>query len=421
MQEVENSYSDEDEEVGNYEDELKQTRSRLVDGINIQELLSTNVATFEVNTNVESALEEQQNNYFSSDDFLQCVNLDCLGIASDDDEEEEGAPGTAPFDRIAQKMISLVPDGKVKKRIKREGTGNVVPNDALVWIHYNSYLEYADEPFDSTFLRGRSTKIRLNQGKLIPGLEIGIKTMKKAEIAQFLIHPDYGFGKFGVPPRIPPEAEILIHVELIRYLDNATISEMDALSKEEQQNAGFPKIYKTAESLVLKGNDQFKKDNFPSAIYNYKKAVRLLEPVHMENQEQQDKQQKLLCRTYINLAVCYNKQGSHRQACSNCQDALRIQPTNSKALYNYAMASLNLGSYNQAKSLALKARKQQPHSKEINALLEKLNSKFLKYKEESETMARRAFKMPEAEKKPQEARSVARCLGMGHQYLEIPA
>ena len=41
---------------------------------------------------------------------------------------------------------------------------------------------------------------------MIAGLDVGISTMKKGELARFIMKPDMAFGKMGCPPRIPPEA-----------------------------------------------------------------------------------------------------------------------------------------------------------------------------------------------------------------------
>ena len=86
----------------------------------------------------------------------------------------------------------------------KPGYGIVVPEAACVTVHYNAYVEYGYEPYDSSWLRGRPIRFRLNRSCVIPGLDIAIKTMKKGEHARFLIHPDLGYGKFGCPPRIPP-------------------------------------------------------------------------------------------------------------------------------------------------------------------------------------------------------------------------
>lgn len=85
------------------------------------------------------------------------------------------------------------------------GTGSVIPEDAVVYIHYNAYTELDEIPYDVTFLRNKEPiRLVLGSAGLIPGLEMGILTMKKSEKAQFLIHPDLAYGKMGCPPRIPP-------------------------------------------------------------------------------------------------------------------------------------------------------------------------------------------------------------------------
>jgi FK506-binding protein 6 len=77
-----------------------------------------------------------------------------------------------------------------------------VPENAVVTVHYGAYVEYDDEPYDSTWMRGCPLKCDLYRG-FIPGLFVGIASMKKGEISRFLIHPDMGYGKMGCPPRIP--------------------------------------------------------------------------------------------------------------------------------------------------------------------------------------------------------------------------
>jgi hypothetical protein len=70
-------------------------------------------------------------------------------------------------------------------------------------------------------------------------------------------------------------------------------------------------------------------------IYNcrYRKAVSLLEKCHLEDEKDEGKQQHMLLKLYLNLAVCYNKQKASRKACVMCRSALDIQPRNAKALF----------------------------------------------------------------------------------------
>ena len=81
-----------------------------------------------------------------------------------------------------------------------ETTGEV-PSRATITIHYSLYLEGQDEPYDSSILRGKCERYILDDGQLLPGLEIAIKSMKKKEHSEFLISSAYGFGEFGCPPR----------------------------------------------------------------------------------------------------------------------------------------------------------------------------------------------------------------------------
>lgn len=84
----------------------------------------------------------------------------------------------------------------------RPGFGRTVPERAAVTIHYNAYVEYGDEPYDSTWLRGYPVVGRLEESFIV-GLNISIASMKKGETSKFLIHPDVAYGKMGCPPRIP--------------------------------------------------------------------------------------------------------------------------------------------------------------------------------------------------------------------------
>lgn len=84
-----------------------------------------------------------------------------------------------------------------------------MPENCVVYLRYQGYFEYQEVPFDSTLMqceaRGDvSLRINLAAGELIPGLHLGVLSMCKGEKAEFLIHPDFAYGKMGCPPRIPP-------------------------------------------------------------------------------------------------------------------------------------------------------------------------------------------------------------------------
>ena len=62
-------------------------------------------------------------------------------------------------------MEDLTGDGGVLKKVLRQGIGPMVPEGAIVRVHYNGYLEYSDEPYDSSRLRNRQQQFALGKGK----------------------------------------------------------------------------------------------------------------------------------------------------------------------------------------------------------------------------------------------------------------
>jgi len=101
--------------------------------------------------------------------------------------------------------------------LQHAGIGQVIPENYVVLIHYIAYIiSNLQEPFDVTYLQGRRPKrFTLGNGELIPGLEIGIKTMTTGENARFIIKPELAYRELSCPPRIPPNATILFDVHLV--------------------------------------------------------------------------------------------------------------------------------------------------------------------------------------------------------------
>lgn len=150
------------------------------------------------------------------------------------------------------------------KFTKQEGIGEVIPYNAQVTIHYLGYFEDNDEPFDSSYSSGKPRTLRLGQNLVISGLEIGICSMKKHEIAVFWIHPDYAYKAMGCLPRIPPNEEVVFLVHLIDFLDNGSADTYYNLNIEEKQS--FSHVIKTVKHRLVTAKDRFAKQNIKGAI-----------------------------------------------------------------------------------------------------------------------------------------------------------
>ena len=64
----------------------------------------------------------------------------------------------------------------------------------FLFFQYSLVIEGQDEPFDSTYLRGKSERHRIDHNKLFSGLDIAVRSMKNHEKADFIIRPEYAFG-----------------------------------------------------------------------------------------------------------------------------------------------------------------------------------------------------------------------------------
>jgi len=70
----------------------------------------------------------------------------------------------SPFTKMARGMEDLTGDGGVLKKVLTAGHGPEVSEGSVVRDHYNGYLEYCDEPYDSSRLRNKEQQFTLGKG-----------------------------------------------------------------------------------------------------------------------------------------------------------------------------------------------------------------------------------------------------------------
>ncbi|XP_063218145.1 inactive peptidyl-prolyl cis-trans isomerase FKBP6 [Bacillus rossius redtenbacheri] len=356
--------------------------TRLQEALNLRELMDTSVTTFAVAPpDSDDELDTCQNNFVQDTDVLERMTLSCLDMGEDTDST------LSPFERIASKMTNVTGCGKVRKQVLRPGEGSPVPENAAVVIHYNAFIEHFDEPFDSTYLRGKPDRFTLSSDAVIPGLQAGLRTMRKREKAYFLVHPDMAYGELGCPPRIPPNAEVLFEVELLSFLEDPGFCPED-----DPRQKSFDDHYKSAQAFNLQGNDEFLRGNTKVAVARYRQATSIMERVRMENEEQEARYKKLLFRLYTNLAVCYNKDCKPYKVLDVCKRAHAIaDDTRGKLLFNQGRALLTIGDFQPALRCLNKARKLAPSDETISKEIRKLNTLRNKFNDEEKMRLARSF------------------------------
>ena len=105
-------------------------------------------------------------------------------------------------------------DGGVIKNILKEGNGSEIKNGFQVKLNYEGKL-IDGRIFDSSLTRKKPFSFRIGEGKVISGWEMGIKSMKVGEKAKFFISSKYGYKKKGIPPIIPPNADLFFEIEIL--------------------------------------------------------------------------------------------------------------------------------------------------------------------------------------------------------------
>ncbi|MFM9951914.1 MAG: FKBP-type peptidyl-prolyl cis-trans isomerase, partial [Saprospiraceae bacterium] len=70
--------------------------------------------------------------------------------------------------------------------------------------------------FDSSFGRGEPIEFPLGVGQVIPGWDEGLSLLKQGGKATLFIPYQLAYGDAGSPPVIPPKAELIFYVEVVK-------------------------------------------------------------------------------------------------------------------------------------------------------------------------------------------------------------
>ena len=94
------------------------------------------------------------------------------------------------------------------------GTGPEAQRGQRVTVHYTGWLT-TGEKFDSSRDRGQPFTFDIG-GRVIQGWNEGVAGMRVGGQRRLIIPPNLGYGRAGAPPQIPPNAELIFDVELLR-------------------------------------------------------------------------------------------------------------------------------------------------------------------------------------------------------------
>ena len=216
--------------------------------------------------------------------------------------------------------------------------------------------------------------------------------MRKGEKAEILIDYPYAMGECGCPPRIPEKAQILASVELIDFKEETQAEFILSIDGEERKKKfSFKDLEKIAQLENSNGNQFTREKEYVMALKCYERGRKLMEETHLANEEEEVRANKLLNNLLLNIGLCAIKLFRPQKACIVCREALKIEES-AKAFYRFGVAKRQLGDYQAAKDLLLKAQRKEPQSVSISDELRFLEDDLVRERKREETLCKAMFR-----------------------------
>jgi FKBP-type peptidyl-prolyl cis-trans isomerase FkpA len=112
------------------------------------------------------------------------------------------------------KVVKL--DSGLKYQDLKEGKGDKAKKGAKVTVHYTGWLAKDKKKFDSSKDRNEPFVFELGAGKVIKGWDEGVAGMKVGGKRKLMIPAKLGYGARGAGDDIPPNADLVFEVEMLK-------------------------------------------------------------------------------------------------------------------------------------------------------------------------------------------------------------
>ena len=233
---------------------------------------------------------------------------------------------------MSSEYKNITDDGKIKKKIIKEGEGEIINENKEVVVNYigkvngKIFQQTKKEPFHFT----------IGNNEVIKGWEIGIKTMKKGEKSEFIIEPEYAYGNNTYDNLIPPNSTINFEIELLEI--NPPIKKLIDMDLPEKINR--------AKKIKNEGIEKFKEKEIEWANEKFIRALFYLESLDPNNEENKEGID-LLLSLYSNIANCSNQLNDYKRVIKVTDAGIKIKK-NPKFYYFRSIAEANLNNIDEA-------------------------------------------------------------------------
>ena len=231
--------------------------------------------------------------------------------------------------------INITEDGGIKKKILKEGSGALPEQGNEVHVNYigrNKDNKIFDQTKDKPFT------FKIGSGQVIKGWDMGVKTMKLGEKAEFILSPDYAYGAQKVSDLIPENSTLTFEIELLKIV--VPRKEVSDMTYEEKLAEG--------KKLKAEGVEKFKAKDFVAARDLFTRTTYYLETMD-KTKEAEAEGVNLYVTTLSNLCNCCDKQKEYHAVVNFATKGLKIKEL-PKLYYFRAIANANNDDFSSAKS-----------------------------------------------------------------------
>lgn len=327
---------------------------------------------FDTNDEENQADEEEY-------DFMNFPNVENHLNPLDLSFEEQKQQMSRMFEGIWKKILKSAPAPQKSIDLSRH----------RVTYHRNFFLENEMAPFDSTYLIGKPDVVVCSDTReLLEGFLESLGTMKEGEISQFIVSSSKMFGAVGCLPRVLPNADILMELEVLKVEEIGDNEMVNELNENISEFKSMEDSKKLIEEGHLRAKDHFVNENFDAAIRVYEKILQILEFAICKNDGDKSEIQQLRVRFLTNIALCYMKKELPKRVISNIDKIEKICSIeeNPKILFIKGKALRLLGEFKEANEVLKKANKLRPVDKTIITEMEKLEISVADYNQLSKKM-----------------------------------
>jgi FK506-binding protein 4/5 len=196
-----------------------------------------------------------------------------------------------------------------------------------------------------TYEIGGDDEDESNASSIVSSCEEGIQRMRVGETAQIVLPTDFAFGKEGKKTFSNGDEISSSDTSFVTY-----VFEMKSMERAKDPWAltGEEKAER-AEKLKSSGNAFFKKKEYARAEAKYSQGLRYVEPDGQQKEETAGKIKALKVSLHLNYAACALKRSAWKEVIVNCDDVLKIESLNEKALYRKATAEIEFDLYDEAR------------------------------------------------------------------------